>query len=99
MNVTVDEWLGDDILMSVSGGAWVTIKAFVQFDHGGLGLDAIDELQQRQRIKVSKAIVAEPGDLHRFRASKLGADTWKPVAKDPDNDGSYWVFDIQKAAA
>jgi hypothetical protein len=98
MDAAVDQHLGDTVEVSIAGGAFVPRKAFVLEENGVIGLDPIDNLAQKQRIKIDKSIVPDPGDTVRFRGAKLGADTWMPCGDVPETAGRYWLLEIQKAS-
>ena len=100
MDEVVDERLGDTISYSLDGVTFTDLKGFVLPFGESIGLDGIDPtLGTRWRGKIRKTLVAEPLGSHRLRHPKLGADTWRPAADDPENQGRYWLFDIQKVSA
>jgi len=102
MDEGVDARLSDTVAYSTDEGATFTnIAAYVLPFAEGLGLNEIDPaLGSRWRIKVAKSIVDEPKRTHRLKHHKLGANTvWRPAGDDPDEQGRYWIFDIQKVGA
>lgn len=101
MDQEVDARLADTISYSTDGGAtFVPTPGFILPFTESFGLGGIDApLGSRMRVKIAKAILAAPLPTHRLTHPLLGADTWKPAGEDPDQQGRYWIFDIQKVAA
>ena len=99
MDEAIDERLSDTIAYSTDEGAtYDDIAGYVLPFAEGLGLNEIDSpLGARWRVKVRKTLVDEPSRTHRLKHPKLGVDTvWRPAGEDPDDQGRYWIFDIQK---
>jgi hypothetical protein len=98
MDEDVDAHLSDTISYSTDEGATFNdIAGFVLPFAEGLALGPIDpSLGSRYRVKVRKSLVAAPDRTHRLRQPKLGAGTFRPSGDDPDEQGRYWIFDIQK---
>lgn len=98
MDAAWDDRLGDTIFYSVGGAEEVEIKGLVldpdaqdDFASGSL-----DELPQRKRVKVSRAVVPSPSRADRLRADLLGPGRWQPTSKKPRVAGRYFIFDVQK---
>jgi len=101
MDASVDARLADTISYSPNGGAtYVDMLGYVLPFSQGLGLDELDPtLGSRWRVKLAKALVPLPARTHRLQHPKLGVGTtWRPAGNDPEDQGRYWIFDIQKAA-
>lgn len=97
MDQEVDDRLGDAIDYAANGVTFVAIKGFVQFTPAPDGLDATDEIfDVRPRVKIAKAIVPYPDPQHRLRAARLGNATYRPAGSVPENQGRYWVFDVER---
>lgn len=98
MDADVDARLSDTIAYSSDeGDSWENLPGYILPFAEGLGLGPIDPaLGSRFRVKIAKSVVAEPDRTHRLRHAKLGASTWRPAGSDPDDQGRYWIFDIQQ---
>ena len=100
MDAQIDARLADTVAFSPDGDAdepFVDIAAFVLPYPEGLNLGELDPtLGARWRIKVAKANVPEILAQQHYRHHKLGDATWRPAGEDPDDQGRYWIFDIQK---
>ena len=98
MDEEVDARLADTIPYD-SGAGFVDIPGYVIPFGEGLGLDGLDpSLGTRWRVKVRKSLVPDPSRDHRLTHHKLGAGIWRPSGEDPEDQGRYWIFDIQKAS-
>lgn len=97
MDEQIDARLGDTISYAANGVTFVDLKGYVLFEEAPLGLEAIDEIMgSRPRIKISKAVVPCPEPVHRLRSAKLGAETYRPAGSAPENQGRYWIFDVER---
>lgn len=99
MDIAVDERLGDTISYSTDSGVTFTdLPGFVLFFTEGFGLNSLDSaLGSRPRVKIRKDLIGEVNPrTHRLRHPRLGADTYRPGNDDPDDQGRYVIFDIQK---
>ena len=101
MDAKVDELLGDTISLSTNGGAsYTTVGGFILLVVGSSGIDGFDEtLGYKPRAKLHKSLIGEEPpnrDTVRIRAGKLGGLTYQPAGGEPDDQGRYWLFDIQK---
>lgn len=105
----VDSMLGDNVGITVDGVALVLppgssragtggvgVKAFVIFEHGGTGIEGIDELAQRKRLKIHKSLIPDPDEHDVLVTSAKLEGTWEPAGKF-DEEGSYWLADLQRA--
>ncbi len=100
MDREVDAALGDTIQLALNGTSFVDQPGFVLTVGSTDGLAGFDEiLGSRIRVKMAKSIIGEdePSRDIRLKAAKLGADTYRPAGSKPDDQGRYWLFDIQKA--
>lgn len=101
MDAAVDDLLGDTLSLSTNAGAsYTTVSGFILLVVASSGIDGFDEtLGYKPRVKLSKAIIGEEPpdrDTVRIRAGKLGGLTYQPAGGEPDDQGRYWLFDIQK---
>ena len=100
MDSAVDARLSDTVSYSPNGDGgdpFVDIPAFVLPFTEGLNLGELDPtLGTRWRIKVAKDVVPEVLRRQHYRHHKLGAATWRPSGENPEEQGRYWIFDIQK---
>lgn len=98
MDEDVDAHLSDTILYSTSAGVFEEIPGYILPFAEGLALGPVDgALGSRWRVKIAKAHIEEPSRNHRLRHPKLGDDAvWRPAGENPDDQGRYWIFDIQK---
>lgn len=95
----VDAEIGDTISYSINGAAPVPMDGFIIFEDDGFGVAGIDELKQRTRLKISKALVPNPRQTDRFTCvARLGAGTWRPSNNAAATQGRYWLVDIQRVA-
>lgn len=97
MDTDVDARLSDTIAYSIDEGAsFDEVAGYILPFAEGLGLGPIDPiLGSRYRAKIAKALIPEPDRTHRLRHPKLGDATFRPAGADPDDQGRYWIFDIQ----
>jgi hypothetical protein len=100
MDAAVDT-LGDTILYKRAGESEFTaIKGFVIENVAGETVDEIDEIVSSiPRVKIHKSIVASPSKFDRLQHPKIGPGTYRPLGKDPQTQGRYWVFDVQKVSS
>ena len=97
MDAEVDARLGDTIAYAANGVTFVNIKGFVLFTDTPSGLDATDEIfDARPRVKIAKSVVPYPDPQHRLRSAKLGAATYRPAGSVPEEQGRYWLFDVER---
>lgn len=98
MDDKVDEIVGDRILYAANGVSFVEVPGFVLTATEGLSMNVIDEIMDvRRRIKIAKAQIPYPDPEHRLRHARLGAGTFRPAGALPEDDGRYWLFDVEKA--
>lgn len=97
MDEKVYEHLGNDVDYD-RGGGFRPIKAFVLLavEAETQELNYIDPMNKNDRLKVSKAIIAEVKGTDRIRHPRL------PGIMRPENwvsvtDGRDWLIDLQKA--
>lgn len=102
----VDDTLGDSIEVKLSVGAWTPRTAFIieetaGLDTQGFQITELDPLRQRQRIKIRKDYVPTVDQSVRFRAARLGGSSalWRPSGDMPQQEGRYWLIDIQRASS
>lgn len=98
-----DAFVGDSIELSVDGGStFVLRRGYYLPVAQNAGIEAFDEvLGNKHRFKMRKAYF--PGGRFpsfandRIRCSKTGSTIWRPSGSEPDEQGRYFVFDVQKA--
>lgn len=96
----VDERLADTISYSVDGATFADLPGYVLPATVGIGFGELDPgLGTRWRIKIRQSLIPLPTRDHRLTHPMLGADVWRPAGEEPEEQGRYWIFDIQKAAA
>jgi len=105
MDEQVDERLGEVIFISLDGGeTYTSVKGFYTPVATGLGgLQGFDEpLGSRPRLKLRKTHFPgerEPSfETDRFRCAKMGAFVYRPSGSQPDEQGRYFLFDVQRAS-
>lgn len=97
LDTACDDGVGDTIAYAANGVSFVDIKGYVLFTENPLGLDATDEIfDTRPRIKLAKAVVPYPEPQHRIRSAKLGPATYRPAGSIPEDQGRYWLFDVER---
>jgi hypothetical protein len=106
MDADVDDGVGDRILYSTDGSDPVAVlPGFVLFDsetgegltRSSFGLQLDETLGSRNRIKIRADLIGgAPQRNHRIRHPKLGNFLWQPAGSDPETQGRYVIFDIQK---
>ena len=102
MDDAVDARLGDTIQLSIDGGnTFLPVKGYYLPYAAGGGLEIYDEpLGQKPRFKLQ--VKHFPGgrqpsfDYDRMRCAKAGPFTFRPSGSAPDEQGRYFIFDIQK---
>ncbi len=103
MDTEVDERLGEKIYVSFDRGAsYDEVKGFYTPTVGSQGLVGFDEiLGSRPRLKLRKTLFPgerEPNfETDRFRSVKMGAFVYRPSGSNPDEQGRYFIFDVQRA--
>lgn len=99
LDATVDRHLCDEIYIAADGVTFSQQPGFVILGEAGLGMGAIDEnFSSRNRLKIAKTILPVITSTHRFKAAELGIDVvWKSGGGEPQEQGRYLIFDIQKA--
>lgn len=99
MDAIVDTGLGDLIEYALDGVTFVMIEGFV-FDNvvGETAYESMDDdFANRKRVKVAKAKVPAVLRSHRLRHPRLGAGSFQPGNSEPQSEGRYWLFEVQKA--
>lgn len=100
LDATVDDTLGDTIQLSLNSGATYTpVKGFVGPFVAGIGIGAMDEpLGSRNRVKLDRSLFGGglPGRNVRVQHALLGAGTYRPASGEPEEQGRYVLFDVQK---
>jgi hypothetical protein len=97
LDATVDDKLGDRIEYAANGVNFVPIAGFVKTANANLDLSPIDEMtDSRPRVKIAKALVPYPDPAHRLRHPRLGQGTFRPASTLPDDEGRYWIFDVER---
>lgn len=100
MDATVDTALGDTIQLSLNSGAtYAAVQGFVAPFVAGIGIGAMDEpLGSRNRVKLDRALFGGgmPGRNVRVQHPMLGAGTYRPASGEPEEQGRYVLFDVQK---
>lgn len=100
---SVDDVLGDSIEVRHGVGPWVPRMAFIQFDvagssNQGFGIDEIDSLRTRTRLKIRQTHIPTPSTAVTIRATGKLAGIWRLSGDIPEQEGRYWLLDIQKAS-
>jgi hypothetical protein len=102
VDASVDEELGDEFLLAIDGAAFVTVKGFV-YPPGAepeISYGALDPMQGKPRLKISKRILAVPTQTNRFKIPQLApiaTTSWRPENWDLIDSGRNWIIDLQKA--
>lgn len=101
MDATVDEQLGDDIRFSANaGGSWSMVKGFVLPSSMTNGLIGMDEpLGSRPRVKLPRTLFGDaglPDGNVRVQHAMLGPGTYRSAGGEPEEQGRYILFDVQK---
>ncbi len=101
LSAEVDNRLGDVVSYAVggaNGGAYINIKARVFAAEPTRGWEKGDEMRGGWRLRVAKVHVPLPSIADRIQCEPiLGAgEVYRPVSKDPINDGRYWLVDLQR---
>lgn len=107
MDAQVDRHLGDSITYIVAGvplesaPGVPTIPGFVNLvnaDGSSAGtLQGVDPQEHRWTCKVHKRFLPDGPDIrHRIQHGRLPA-VMRPATDTIDDDGSYWLFDLQAA--
>lgn len=100
LDEAVDSLLGDTLSVSTNAGAtWRDVQGFVLPVGHSLNVGSIDEpLGSRPRIKLKRDLFANgiPPRTLRIKHATLGADTYRPAGSEPQEQGRYVIFDVQK---
>ena len=109
LDTAVDSVVGDRLRYR-HRGVWLgpldvaeperVVEGFVLINAGSLNTDEIDEtLGHRRRVKISIALVDDPIQSDRIQHPMLGPGWFCPAGATPENDGRYWIFDVQGCRA
>jgi hypothetical protein len=100
MDETVDTALGDAISLSLDAGAtWTPQMGFVIAVSSTGGIMGMDEpLGTRKRVKMPRSLfpTGEPSRSVQLRHARLGAGTYRAAGGEPEEQGRYILFDVQK---
>jgi hypothetical protein len=100
MDASVDSVLGDSIRFSSDGGStWSTQSGFVLSAAMTGGIVGMDEpLGGRMRVKMARDLFTDglPGRSVRLEHARLGTGTFRPAGGEPEEQGRYILFDVQK---
>lgn len=96
-----DNRLGDLVSYAIggaSGGAYINIKARIYAAEPTKGWEKTDEMRGGWRLRVAKVLVPSPSKDDRLQCEAiLGAgNVYRPIARDPMDDGRYWLVDLQR---
>lgn len=93
--------LGDAIAYKVSGGAWTSLRAYVDLGEDMRDIGAGQVIEQAYTVEVMKtgAAKAKPGPATRVRISKVADTTFRPVNVRSSSDGLHWIFELEKVNA
>lgn len=101
MDDAVDDMLGDVINVSLDGGLNYTARqGFIIFAVESMGIGGLDEpLGSTRRVKLRSSYFTNglPDRQTRLTSPKLGSAVYMPAGSDPEEQGRYVIFDIQKA--
>jgi hypothetical protein len=100
LSAEADNRLGDLIQYAIDGEAganFVPVKGRITAAEPAAGWQAQDEAQGVWRLRIAKDVVPQPSKRDRLTCAPiLGADTYRPMSKNPIDDGRYWLVDIQR---
>jgi hypothetical protein len=101
MDADVDTVLGDTILFSAdAGSSWSSENGFVlsaSMTNGIIGMD--EPLGARMRVKMARDLFGAsglPGRSVRLQHARLGQGTYRPAGGEPEEQGRYILFDVQR---
>lgn len=95
----VDTVLGDKIEYALDGVTFVAVQGFI-FDNvqGETAYESMDDdFSNRKRVKIPKEFAPAILRTHRLRHPRLGAGSFQPGNSEPQTEGRYWLFEVQKA--
>ena len=101
---TAEAELGDEFTLAIDGVTFVTIKGFV-YPPGSepqIGFGAIDPMQGKPRVKIAKAVLAQPSKANRLKIPQLAdplTTSFRPENWDLIDAGRQWIIDVQEALA
>lgn len=97
----VDAELGDTFEFSPDGvQPFTPMNGFANPEEPDIGVDALDPMTDKPRIKVSRRKLAKPSKANRFIVPQLDAPAgtkWRPENWTRATRGRYWVIELQKA--
>lgn len=101
MDAAVDSAVGDSIRFSTDAGAtWSTQNGFVLSAAMTGGIIGMDEpLGGRMRVKLPRSLFGDdgvPSRSVRLEHVRLGPGTYRPAGGEPEEQGRYILFDVQK---
>ena len=102
MDAVVDAGVGDAISFSDDSGAtWRTEQGFIVPAIATGGIMGMDEpLGTRNRVKLPRDLFGAAGTPNRatirIQHARLGTGTFRPAGGEPEEQGRYILFDVQK---
>lgn len=97
LDAEADNRLGDLIQYSISGAAFVDMKARVFPVEPPQSWKGADEAQGGWRMRINSSLVPQPSRADRIKCARVFGDLqYRPIDKSPTRDGRYWLVDLQK---
>lgn len=100
MDMSVDTALGDAIRFSSDiGVSWTMQQGFVLSAAVTNGIVGMDEpLGGKMRVKMPRDLFVDgvPDRRVRLQHARLGPGTFRPAGGEPEEQGRYILFDVQK---
>jgi hypothetical protein len=97
LSTEADARLGDLIQYSVDGAAFIDVKARIYSAEPTNDWAKNDEIRGAWRLRIAKAVVPSPSKNDRLTCIPILGDLlYRPIAKDPIDDGRYWLVDLEK---
>lgn len=97
VDALVDAHLGDPVWYRAEGSSrYVKVPGFFLNEAKGGYDPELDDITRREQLKISQQHVPEVRRGDRIKRSMESPVTYQPENANPEEDGRYWIFNIQR---
>lgn len=92
--------LGDTIQFKPSGGAYASLKAYVDYRDMAKGFESGQAIVQDMTAQILiSSVGARPTGSDRITLPKISGKYFKPVNVRRDESGTHWEFELEEVSA